>query len=69
MTIDIEQAVRDFSNVLGLPPDLANVDAQSDKRGSYIRVLMAPDFLSRLAVPPTFKGYPVAVAQRPKRAA
>ena len=69
MTIDIEQAVRDFSHCLGLPPALANIDAHSDKRGAYIRVLIAPEFLGRLAMPQSFKGYPVAVAQRPKTAA
>lgn len=69
MTMDIEQAVRDFSSVLGLPVALANIAAHSDRRGAYIRVLMDAEFLGRLSMPQTFRGYPVIVAQRPRKAA
>jgi len=60
----IEQAAQDLSRLTGVPLTLASIDVRQDRRGPYICVLMANEFIGRLTIPPIYRGYRVAVEKR-----
>lgn len=67
MAISVEQAAQDLMRLAGVPPDLADIRTRRDKRGPYICVLMASEFIGRLTVPTTYRGFRVAIKKRPAK--
>lgn len=70
MSMTVEQVARDLASRMGLPADMATVEAREDRRGPYLLVLIAAAYIGRLApLPMNYRGYRVAIEERGKKAA
>lgn len=62
MTAAVEDVATALLRRIGLPGGMVSTLVQSDVAGSYIRLMLVPELIGRLAwLPPQFMGYRVLV--------
>lgn len=59
--MELEQAAALLICRMGVPDCVAQISAQSDKRGEYLLLRLAPGYPGRISVPPSFQGFRVIV--------
>jgi len=65
MIAPIQDAASALLECVGLPPGMVDAVVDADAQGPYIRLVVAPELIGRLApLPRFFKGYRIAVESR-----